>query len=71
MGETCRDAVNAAAKRLRQVSGTARLDAELLMAHALGVERETLLLHRLDEAAPAVRARIGQVRLVALGDLFG
>lgn len=47
-----REALNAAAGRLAAVSDTARLDAELLMAHALGVERETLLLHRLEEEAP-------------------
>jgi release factor glutamine methyltransferase len=33
-----------AARQLAPVSGTPRLDAELLMAHALGIERETLLL---------------------------
>ena len=48
-----REALPAAATRLAAVSDTARLDAELLMAHALGVERETLLLHRLDGEAPA------------------
>jgi len=47
-----REALNSAAGRLAAVSETARLDAELLMAHALRVERETLLLHRLDEAVP-------------------
>ncbi|HYD12577.1 MAG TPA: peptide chain release factor N(5)-glutamine methyltransferase [Allosphingosinicella sp.] len=47
-----RDALNAAAARLAVMSDTARLDAELLMAHAVGVEREALLLHRLDEEAP-------------------
>src|SRR4029077_11342513 len=37
------------------ISPTPRLDAELLMAHALGVEREELLLHRVDdEAAPHI-----------------
>lgn len=48
-----REALNAAAGRLAAVSDTARLDAELLMAHALGAERDALLLHRLDDAAPA------------------
>jgi release factor glutamine methyltransferase len=37
-------ALSAAAKQLASVSDTARLDAELLMAHALGVERNALLL---------------------------
>lgn len=50
---TVREALNSAAGQLAAVSDTARLDAELLMAHALGVEREALLLHRLDEEAPA------------------
>ena len=48
-----REALAEAAARLTPVSDTARLDAELLMAQALDVEREALLLHRLDEAAPA------------------
>jgi release factor glutamine methyltransferase len=37
-------ALRDAAQRLAAVSGTPRLDAELLMAHALGVERQVLLL---------------------------
>ncbi|WP_184647414.1 peptide chain release factor N(5)-glutamine methyltransferase [Sphingopyxis sp. JAI128] len=37
-------ALRAAAQRLAAVSDTPRLDAELLMAHALGVERPALLL---------------------------
>jgi len=48
-----REALAEAAARLAMVSDTARLDAELLMAHALGVEREGLLLHRLDDESPA------------------
>lgn len=42
----------AAAGRLAESSDTPRLDAELLMAHALGISRETLLLSRLDEPSP-------------------
>ena len=42
-----------AARRLGTVSDTARLDAELLMAHALGVSREALLLSRLGDEVPA------------------
>lgn len=38
---------------LASVSDTPRLDAELLMAHALGVERDSLLLHPPKGAAPA------------------
>ena len=41
-----------AARRLAAVSDTPRLDAELLLAHALGVERETLLLGLRDAAVP-------------------
>jgi release factor glutamine methyltransferase len=37
---------------LATISETPRLDAELLMAHALGISREALLLGRLDDAAP-------------------
>jgi release factor glutamine methyltransferase len=44
-------ALSAAAARLAPHSDTPRLDAELLMAHALGVEREAMLLG--DEALPA------------------
>ena len=43
-----------AVTRLREVSDTPRLDAELLMAHALGIERDVLLLH--PPAAPAPTA---------------
>jgi release factor glutamine methyltransferase len=37
---------------LAQVSDTPRLDAELLMAHALGVPRDELLMQHLDAAVP-------------------
>jgi release factor glutamine methyltransferase len=47
-----REALNGAAARLARHSGTARLDAELLMAEALGASREALLLSRLDQEAP-------------------
>ncbi|HEX8449473.1 MAG TPA: peptide chain release factor N(5)-glutamine methyltransferase [Allosphingosinicella sp.] len=47
-----REALAAAAARLAPVSGTPRLDAELLMAHALGTERGAMLLSSLDSAAP-------------------
>jgi release factor glutamine methyltransferase len=48
-----REALGAAAVRLAGTSETPRLDAELLMAHALGVEREEMLLRRMDDPAPA------------------
>lgn len=38
---------------LEPVSPTARLDAELLMAHALGIERNAMLLNELDGEVPA------------------
>lgn len=47
-----RAALKEAAARLAEISDTARLDAELLMAHALGVSRDDLLLRRLDDGAP-------------------
>lgn len=53
MAETVRAALSAAAKTLAATSDTPRLDAELLMALALGTTREAMLLGRLDEAAPA------------------
>ncbi len=47
-----KDALAAAAAQLAPVSETPRLDAELLMAEALGVGRDALLLSRLDDPAP-------------------
>ena len=41
-----------AAARLAAVSDTARLDAELLMAHALGVMRSEMLLRHMDSPSP-------------------
>jgi release factor glutamine methyltransferase len=49
---TVREALAAAAARLAATSDTPRLDAELLMAHALGTTREAMLLDRADESAP-------------------
>ena len=51
-GEAVRACLFAAAARLAPHSDTPRLDAELLMAHALGASREDLLLRRLDHATP-------------------
>ncbi len=48
-----RDALNEATQRLASVSDTPRLDAELLMAHALGLSREALLLGSRDAPSPA------------------
>ncbi|MDT9600907.1 peptide chain release factor N(5)-glutamine methyltransferase [Sphingosinicella rhizophila] len=47
-----RDALAAARKSLAAISDTPGLDAELLMAKAFGIERETLLLTCLEEPAP-------------------
>lgn len=46
------EALRAAADRLSAVSDTARLDAEVLMAHALGCTRSDLLLRHTRDAAP-------------------
>ena len=55
MGEAVRvaEAIRSATERLAATSDTARLDAELLMAHALGVSRSDLLLRHMQDAAPA------------------
>ncbi|WP_447759969.1 peptide chain release factor N(5)-glutamine methyltransferase [Sphingopyxis panaciterrae] len=58
-----RAALRDAAQRLAAVSDTPRLDAELLMAHALGIERERLLLdpsgHIVpDDFAPLIERRL-------------
>jgi release factor glutamine methyltransferase len=58
-----KEAVAAAAARLAATSGTPRLDAELLMAHALGSTREALLLGRHDGDAPAGFAALVERRL--------
>jgi release factor glutamine methyltransferase len=42
-----------AGRRLADASDTPRLDAELLLAHALGIEREALLLGPRDRPVPA------------------
>jgi release factor glutamine methyltransferase len=49
---TTAEAIRAAAERLAATSDTARLDAELLMAHALGVSRSDLLLRHMRGDAP-------------------
>lgn len=45
-------AIRAATEALAGTSDTARLDAELLMAHALGVSRSDMLLRHMDGAVP-------------------
>lgn len=50
---TAAEAIRAAAGRLADSSDTARLDAEVLMAHAMGTTRSELLLRHLRDPAPA------------------
>ena len=60
-GEGIGSSLTAAAARLAPHSDTPRLDAELLMAHALGITREDLLLSHLDDAAaPAFAALLAR-----------
>src|SRR3546814_3688102 len=51
-GISVAQAIRDAAQRLAATSDTARLDAELLMCHALGVTRSELLLRRMSSPAP-------------------
>lgn len=46
------EAIRAAAERLSATSDTARLDAEVLMAHALHASRSDLLLRHMRDSAP-------------------
>ncbi|BDI59587.1 release factor glutamine methyltransferase [Qipengyuania nanhaisediminis] len=50
---TVAEAVRAASERLAATSDTARLDAELLMAHALGMARSDMLVRAMREAVPS------------------
>jgi release factor glutamine methyltransferase len=49
---TVAEAIRAAALRLAATSDTARLDAEVLMAHLLGASRSDLLLRRMTDPCP-------------------
>jgi release factor glutamine methyltransferase len=55
---TVADAIRAATQRLSATSDTARLDAELLMAHALGVGRSDMLVRGMRDAVPDVFASL-------------
>jgi len=55
---TVAQAIHAAAQRLAATSDTARLDAEVLMAHALGCTRSALLLRHTADPAPAAYAAL-------------
>jgi release factor glutamine methyltransferase len=54
--QTVSEAIREAAGRLSETSDTARLDAELLMAEALGVTRSELLLRHTGDPVPRVFA---------------
>jgi len=56
-------ALRSAAAALSQASETARLDAELLMAHALGISRSDLLLRHHQDEVPAGFAQLLARRL--------
>lgn len=62
-GKSVRTALNDAARVLEPVSDSPRLDAELLMAHALGVTREGMILHRLGDPAPGTLEALLERRL--------
>ncbi len=62
-GVTVGDAIREAAARLSVSSDTARLDAELLMAHALGVSRSDMLLRHMRDAPPEAFANLAGRRL--------
>jgi release factor glutamine methyltransferase len=53
MNAAVQSALRTASERLAAVSDTSRLDAELLMAHALGLERSAMLLRQGELAVPA------------------
>ena len=55
---TVNEALRSAAEHLLNTSDTARLDAELLMAHALGCSRPEMLLRHTRDAAPAAFAAL-------------
>lgn len=56
-------ALRDAATRLAATSDTPRLDAELLMAHALGTDRSQMLLRHMADEAPAAFAGLVERRL--------
>lgn len=58
-----RYALAQAAQQLSGITDTPRLDADLLMAHALGVSRQDLLLRHLDDPVPHAFEPLLQRRL--------
>lgn len=61
--QTAAHAIREAAVRLSETSDTARLDAELLMAEALGVTRSEMLLRHTGDPAPQAFADLVMRRL--------
>lgn len=59
---TVAQSIRAATRQLSSTSDTARLDAELLMAHALGVSRSDMLLRHMDAPAPESFAALAERR---------
>jgi release factor glutamine methyltransferase len=59
---TVAEALRAAAGRLAATTDTGRLDAELLMASALGVSRSDMLLRRMQDAVPPAFAALVERR---------
>jgi release factor glutamine methyltransferase len=70
---TVAEALREAARRLGAVSDTARLDAELLMAEALGVSRSELLLRHIGDPEPELFAGLVTRRLgyEPIAQIFG
>jgi release factor glutamine methyltransferase len=64
MADTVAQAIRDAAAFLATTSDTARLDAEVVMAHALGVPRSEMLVRRMADAVPAGFAILVQRRTV-------
>lgn len=60
---TVAEAIRAAALRLAATSDTARLDAEVLMAHLLGASRSDLLLRRMTDPCPPGYAALVERRV--------
>ena len=56
-------AIRAAAEQLAPTSDSCRLDAEVVMAHALGVTRSDLLLRHMEDEEPAAFAALVKRRL--------
>ncbi|XUU61706.1 peptide chain release factor N(5)-glutamine methyltransferase [Erythrobacter sp. HA6-11] len=59
---TVSEAIRQAADRLADTSDTARLDAELLMAHALGTDRSSMLLRSMADPVPQSFAALAERR---------